>query len=236
MAELPGAANVRRAMGRRRRLRRGLVSALVVALVAATVWAVGFSPLLAVRQVRVDGATIVTADDVRAAAQVPMGTPLARLDTATIAGKVTSALPAVASATVSRHWPGTLVITIKQRVIVFQVSQGGLFHWVSADGVDFNATPDKQAAVTVAVALGSQALLAAVATVVQATPPEVASHVQSMSAASLDSITLLLDGGRQVVWGSADQSDLKAEVIVALLANVKGKVYDISAPSNPAVR
>ena len=57
------------------------------------------------------------------------------------------------------------------------------------------------------------------------------------SAASCPIRSQTLTKGRdnaRVVWGSADQSALKAQVIVPLLQQ-KGTVYDVSAPSNPTV-
>ena len=38
-----------------------------------------------------------------------------------------------------------------------------------------------------------------------------------------------------MVWGSADESALKAQVIDRLLAE-KGTVYDVSVPGSPTVR
>jgi cell division protein FtsQ len=72
-------------------------------------------------------------------------------------------------------------------------------------------------------------------TVLSALPAEVHKRVRQVSAETADSITLQLDGGVRVVWGSADQSALKAQVIVPLLQQ-KGTVYDVSAPSNPTVK
>ena len=211
------------------------MAALVVGLGLAAYWLIGFSSLLAVRQVQVDGVSLVSADDVRAAAAVPAGQPLARVDEEAVAARVTAALPAVAAVKITRHWPSTLVITVTERVAVYQVSAAGAYNWVSADGVVFHTSADAQPVPSAIVALGDQTLLRDVATVVAALPAELAGHVLWLAAPTRDSISLQLDGDRQVVWGSAEQSDLKAQVIVALL-NVPGHVYDVSAPAHPAVR
>jgi cell division protein FtsQ len=50
-----------------------------------------------------------------------------------------------------------------------------------------------------------------------------------LSANSPTAIRLELTGGRVVVWGGADQSDVKARVATALLAR-PGKTIDVSAP------
>ena len=227
--------SVRRQQARRRRVRRVVVAGLVALAVLAAVWIVGFSTVLGVRDVQVDGASLVTASDVQTAAAVPSGTPLIRVDQNAVASRVVAALPEVATVTVSRHWPGTVVIHVTERSTVFQVLDGGVYHWISADGIDFHTSQASQSVPTAAVGLDDQQLLADLATVVASLPADLASPVVSVTAETRDSITLTLDDGRQVVWGSADQSALKAQVIVPLL-NVPGKVYDVSAPSNPAVR
>jgi len=226
---------VRRRMIGKRRTRRVVTAALVVVVLLTAGWVVGFSSAFSVRQVTVDGASIVTVDEVRAAAAIPAGQPLALVRDADVANRITAAIPAVASATVSRRWPSTLVIHVMERAIVYEVLQAGGYGWVSADGVMFNTSADAQPVPTVTVPTSDQALLTDVATVVQAIPASVAPDVTSLAAQTRDSITLQLSGGRQVVWGSADQSELKAQVLVALL-DVPGTVYDISSPSNPAVR
>jgi len=146
-----------------------------------------------------------------------------------------AALPEVGSVIVTRHWPGTLTIRVTERSIVFQVVDAGGYGWVSADGTVFHVSPDPQPVPTATTGVEGQKMLAAIATVVVALPTDLVSHVASVFAPTADSITLQLDDGRQIMWGSAERSDLKAQVVVPLLT-VPGTVYDVSAPSNPAVR
>ena len=56
-----------------------------------------------------------------------------------------------------------------------------------------------------------------------------------VSVASFDAITLELSGGRTVRWGSAEDSDAKAEALRTLFnAAVDARHFDVSAPSVPA--
>ena len=57
-----------------------------------------------------------------------------------------------------------------------------------------------------------------------------------MTAEAVDRITLTLEGGRTLVWGSAEESELKAEVAAALFASVEAEVYDVSAPRHPTTK
>jgi len=232
---VPAEFRVRQRQARRRRVRRVLVVVVAIALIVAAVWLIVFSPVFSVCRVQVDGASQVSADDVVVAAAVPMGTPLVRVDTDAVAARVIAALPGVESVSVTRHWPGTLVIRITERVAVYQVKVGELFALVSADGTIFDTSSARRSVLVASVDVSNQDLLRDVATVVLAIPPSLGPSVTSVSAGTRDSITLHLNGGRTVVWGGADQSDLKAQVVVPLL-NVPGKVYDVSSPAHPAVR
>ena len=50
--------------------------------------------------------------------------------------------------------------------------------------------------------------------------------------ATVDQISLVLRDGRTVEWGSAEQSELKAEVLVPLLKRPAQR-YDVSVPGQP---
>jgi cell division protein FtsQ len=55
--------------------------------------------------------------------------------------------------------------------------------------------------------------------------------VTSVSAAEPDQVTLQLNDGVTVVWGSADQAALKAQVLSALMAT-HARYYDVSSPGS----
>ena len=52
--------------------------------------------------------------------------------------------------------------------------------------------------------------------------------------ATVDQISLVLRDERIVLWGSADESDLKAEVLGPLLSR-PGQTYDVSVPGQATV-
>ncbi len=94
---------------------------LVVAGLAGFLWA---GPLLAVRSVRVDGATTLPAEQVREAAGVAEGTPLLQVDVEAATRRVAE-LPQVADVQVSRGWPATVVITVVERTPLAVVEEAG---------------------------------------------------------------------------------------------------------------
>ena len=225
----------KRRRDRRRRLWRWSGGGAALFLAAFLVWLLAFSPFLQVARVDVSGTELLSVEDVEAAAAVPLNSALVLLDTDGIEDRV-SRLPAVRSVAVRRSYPQTVHISVVERTIVYQRLQGAEYEWVDAEGVVFHTTdsqtPDALLAVTDE---GDVRLLKDVATVVSHIPPELEPRVARVQAKAVDRITLELDGGELVVWGSADQSELKADVLAVLL-QVDAKLYDVSAPSHPTTK
>lgn len=210
---------------RRRRIRMALIVLLVIA-VGAAVWAVWFSSLLAARQVRAVGIDGARAEQVLAAAAVPLGVPLAQLD-AGRAERAVRALAWVKDAEVRRGWPSEVVIAVTPRVPLAVVGSGRA---VDADGVVFDATAATTKGLPRVEAEGDA--LAESMAVLQTLPADLARKVVAISATTRDDVALRLRSGDLVRWGSADQAAFKAEVLGALM-NRKAEVYDVSAPELP---
>ena len=64
-------------------------------------------------------------------------------------------------------------------------------------------------------------------------PDDLAATVDHVEVETIDRITLMLRDGRQVLWGSAEESELKAQVLQGLLRKVRAPSYDVSVPGNP---
>jgi cell division protein FtsQ len=208
---------------------------VAVAVVAGVLWVVFFSSAFAATTVSVTGTSVLTPDEVTAAAQVPLGTPLARLNTAAIATRVKQ-LKAVADVTVTRSVPHGVTIAVKERTAVYAVSAGSGFDLVDAAGVPFTSVADAPKGLVVASITGDdERLRRDVATVVSALPQALRDRAVLISAETPDSIVIELSGGAEVVWGSAENSAQKAQVIAALLS-VKASVYDVSSPSHPTTK
>lgn len=228
-------AERRRRENRRRRL---LVSgvAVLLALALGLVWLVRFSPLLSARQVEVRGASMVSQDQVVEAAQVPLGTPLATLDTQPVAERVAGALAPVEKVRVTTSLPRTVRIEVTERTAVFLRQSGSQYQSVDHAGVVFasSARPTK-GAVLVRTDTVDNRLLSDIATVVQSLPPQLRGQVQVVQATGPDHITLALSKGRTVVWGSAADSNEKVPVLMTLLGQ-KATVFDVSSPGSPSTR
>lgn len=219
---------------RRRRMIWGGIGGAVV-LLALVVYLVAFSPVLAARQVAVNGTTLLSVDQVTQAAAVELGVPLARQDTAAIAARVGDLAP-VREVSVSRSYPDTVTIDVTERTLTYQLAGAGAVDWVDDEGIVFNSTPAAtDGVIQVSAGEADDRLRRDIATVVTGIPDAVRPLVSLITAEAVDGITLELSDGRTVVWGSADESDLKGEVLAALLS-VEAEVYDVSAPRHPTTR
>lgn len=224
---------------RRRQNRRklvGIVSGVgVLVLGAVMVWLLLFSSVFAVSEVRVTGNQLLTTDEVLEVAGVEVGRPLLTTDIDAIGSRVAGRVE-VESVTVERHFPGTVDVQVTERTLVYQRLDGSNYQWVDRHGVVFNTATTPQAGALVAsTATDEPRLLADVATVAGHLPQELLPRVEIISADAVDQIEIALGDGDVVVWGSAEQSELKAEVLTALLS-VEAEVYDVSAPGHPTTK
>jgi cell division protein FtsQ len=233
----------RRAFARRQWRRRWLtwkyvvLAVLLLGVVIGGVWLVLFSQVLAVKQVEVDGAELLPADTVRGAAGELEGEQLARLDLGGVETRI-EALAEVRDARVTRHWPDTVLIEIDERDAIAVVEIGGQLRGLDEEGVVFDhyrRAPDDMPRVETSPDAGRDALREAAA-VIAALPREISTKVDHVEVATVDQITLVLRDKRQVMWGSAEESELKAQVIDKMLTAVQAPVYDVSVPGNPTVR
>lgn len=234
--------SVRRFMqrARQRRMRAALPWAVIGGVVVAALlvgWVLLGTSLLGVRDVRVTGARLLTLPQVRQAAAVPAGTPLAQVDLTAVRRRV-AALAPVDRVAVHRDWPRTLVVEITERTAVAVVPQSGKFVLLDGAGVAFHtavARPDRLPTVKVTRPGQGDPDTQAAVQVLAALTGQLRGELASVSVDGPARIRLALRDGREVIWGDASQSELKARVATALLAR-DGKTYDVSAPDVVTIR
>ncbi|MEW2549425.1 FtsQ-type POTRA domain-containing protein [Streptomyces sp. NPDC047002] len=222
-----------------------VVLAGVVVLLGLVLWLLYGSSWLRLTRVQVSGGRVLTSEQVAGAARVPLGSPLASLDTGAVETRVERALPRVDSVAVSRSWPHTAEVKVTERVPVLVMKKGADFTEVDAKGVRFDTvrnapqgvpllelTPDPKAA---SPRFPAARLLREAAAVRAALPAQVARDTRSLQVRSYDSVSLRLADGRTVMWGSSEEGAAKARALTALLKGApKAGHFDVSAPSAPA--
>ena len=227
-------------LGAIRRLgrRRLLIALGVLVLVAAAVWAVAFSPLTGLDTVTVtteSESEYVDVAEVEAAADAQLGTPLVRLDVAAIEAAAEE-LPGVADATVERTWPSGVDIAVTPRVPVANAQAGERWQLLDTTGATIAEVDEPVAQlpqVDVPEGEGSERVLDAILSAIGQMPPELSSQVTSAAAESPGAITFMLADGAAVLWGSAEESDLKSQVLLVLLEQAPASSYDVSVPRSP---
>jgi cell division protein FtsQ len=223
---------------RRRPWRLTAYAAGVVAVLALLVWVVAFSPLLAVRSVEVVGVPQSEVGAIRNLAKVPIGQPLARVDSGAVSTRVAQ-LATLADVSIERSWPSTLVIHASPRVpfLVVKNPQGEL-EVVDLNGVAYAKISAPPPGVPVVYAASQAALsrdaLAAAVSVLRVLPERLHRTVSRVVVSSADLVTLTI-GPTQVVWGGIDAPERKLTIMEALLKGAP-RVIDVSAPDTPVTR
>ena len=206
---------------------------------AVLVWAVAFSPLLALRSgdVTVTGSDgTVQAADVQRIVAAHEGISLVRLDPAAVGREVADSLVRVRTARVTRSWPhGVRVdLTMRRPIAVHEVEQG--YEVLDSEAVVLETVPAPPSGlVTIAGQDGAEPdarAVSAVTGVVGSLDAETLARVARGSAGATGQVTLVLSDGARVRWGDASESALKARVLKVLLSQ-RASVYDVSSPHAP---
>lgn len=237
-------ARLRERNSARRRLvaYRVAVAVALVAVVLGGFWAVFASPLLALQsdKISVQGVQSAEADS----AIVPVvneyvGKPLPRVSTSAIRDELL-ALPLVYDADVRRAWPRGLTVTIEPRLAAGMVVTDGGYALVGPDGVTTAVVPDPveglpviHVTATDADKITSQASSAVA--VWRSLPTALQEQVTSFSVNGYV-VSIELTSGAQVVWGTSEESDVKAEVLALLVEQRPATVYDLRDPRQPVTR
>ncbi|HEY2062191.1 MAG TPA: FtsQ-type POTRA domain-containing protein [Amycolatopsis sp.] len=236
----PAPASAKRARPTRRaEIRRRWVALLSVLTLVALVYFLFFSSLLGVKDVAVQGAKQVSADQIRATAAVPADKPMLRVDVDAIRDRV-AAMSGIATVDVSRSWPSTVEIAVTERTAIafFDSGPGGDgFHLVDGGGVVFKTVKTRPAGLPelkLPKVSADDPVTRAVTAVLGVIPQAMLKQVTTATAQTPASVEFTLAGGQTVRWGDAAKADRKAEVLAALLTQ-PGKVYDVSAPELPTI-
>jgi len=257
----PGAATnvatpVAAPTGRARRRvpwRTRFVALAAVAVVAVVAWVLLGDRVFIVRSVTVSGTRLVSTAAVIDAADVPLGTPLSRVNAGAVTQRV-EGIRQVASATVTLDWPDHVAITVTERVPVLAVRMAdGRYDQVDPSGVIVLNTAARPAALPLlttplsGAALRSNPGVAAASAVLAELARSLAPTVTSVSVAELPTgsgggspageqqVTLTLKGGKTIVWGDPGNAAAKNRELEILLRSGVSYV-NVSAPGTVVTR
>ncbi len=221
------------ALKRRRRTRQILVTMTFALALTLGIYLVYFSEVFGLQKISVQGSKIVGSAEIIRAASIPLGTPLAQINTDEVM-KNLRIFPSIGNVEVRRVWPSEIVLAITERSPVATMAMNGKWRFIDSSGVIYGETariPEGLIPVTAE----SSSARGAVVQVIGSLPASIKRQVLTIVASSEDSVELTLTGSRQVFWGSATQSNRKVEVLSVLLTK-RASFYDVSAPDFPTTR
>jgi cell division protein FtsQ len=225
----------RRPRARPGRRLAGWLLLVAMAIAGGLAWALLGSGLFAVRTVVVTGTRLVPQSEVLAVAAVKPGTPLIRVNTARIAGRVLT-IRQVLAVQVAVAWPDRVVIAVRERTPALAVLVPSGFDLVDAYGVVVQLVEARPASLPLYTtsapvsALRGNPDVSAAAAVLGELPAALRSSVTSVTAPSPDQVTLQLRSGVTVVWGGPDDAAAKAKEL-AVLMQTHARYYDVSSPA-----
>lgn len=238
------------------RARKLLYTASALAIIAVLyVVLVFFSPLLATQKITVRGASLLETTQVEQKLEPLRGVPLTRIDEKKVR-ELIGQDNVIRSVQVESRPPHELVVTLKERTAVAVVKQGDTYHTVDSDGVSLlESATQPDTSVPLVRFSGDDPQTSAefhtISTALSAMPSELLAQVKEANATSTSSITLTLRDNTTVQWGTAEESELKAKVLLSLRQAIakraqeessseaqtqKVTVYDVSAPRVPVTR
>lgn len=238
------------------RARKLLYTASALAIIAVLyVVLVFFSPLLATEKITVRGASLLETSQVEQKLEPLRGVPLTRIDEKKVR-ELIGQDNVIRSVQVESRPPHELVVTLKERTAVAVVKQSDTYHTVDSDGVSLlESATQPDTSVPLVRFSGDDPKTSAefrtISTALSAMPSELLAQVKEASATSTSSITLTLRDNTTVQWGTAEESELKAKVLLSLRQAIakraqeensseaqtqKVTVYDVSAPRVPVTR
>jgi cell division protein FtsQ len=187
-----------------------------------------------------------------AAAGLDRHPPLISVDPGSAAGRVES-LPFIATATVYRHWPDKVVITVTERAPVLAMAGPGA-HWSVVDGAGrtLEVVPTRPPGLPALVVRQGPGVLppGPVGTTLapaasyglevgRTLPPAFSAQVVSVTEAADGTVSLALNSGITVLLGTDTDLQTKYRDIAAIIAHASlrgATAIDVTVPLSPVTR
>lgn len=218
---------------RRRRWFVGIGAVLLLALFVA----IGvYTPIMAVRDIRVQGTATVSASEIEGALEKFQGVPLALVDDQEV-HRALELFPVIKSYATERIPPHTLLIRVEERMPVLAYEREDGFDLRDPAGVLIDRVSERPVGVPLASAElqdTASPAFGAVASVIRDLPSSLRDRLVAAQATNAQDVTFTLDSGTQVLWGDVADTQRKAIVLEALIGAIGTPSFiDVSAPEAP---
>lgn len=223
--------------------KKTLAIATILILFGAGSYLLGWSSLLTVKQIEINGApTLISEKTIAKSLNLSLGDKLARVDSRALANRL-KANDWIESADISRNWiNGKVVIDLQPRTpVALYTAPGKPQVALDASGASFQLMGQVPAGLPKVSSSSVASGLIAIEIFTEM-PKEFSEGIERLTAVSPTNI--LIDGKfsdrtMQIVWGDGEDLSLKIKVITALLElpeNKSIRLIDVTAPHAPIVK
>jgi cell division protein FtsQ len=240
---IPHRADTVRARSARSILYISLASTFVV---VASLFAVSRSSLFALRHVMITGTAHRSVAEVRALADLPVGTNVVWLDTAGVVERLERD-PWIGSVTITRSLPWSVHIAVVERspvAVLAGVTGLGRGELLAGDGTLLGTAPEGTRLPTITLPPAAPATVGlpgedGAVRVLDALSPSVRHRIQQLDVGVGGTVTALMRGGTTVSFGPAVDLEAKARMLRRLLAwerttRTPLRTVSLVAPTAPA--
>jgi hypothetical protein len=223
--------------------KKTLAIATILILFGAGSYLLGWSSLLTVKQIEINGApTLISEKTIAKSLNLSLGDKLARVDSRALANRL-KANDWIESADISRNWiNGKVVIDLQPRTpVALYTAPGKPQVALDASGASFQLMGQVPAGLPKVSSSSVASGLIAIEVFTEM-PKDFSEGIERLTAVSPTNI--LIDGKfsdrtMQIVWGDGEDLSLKIKVITALLElpeNKSIRLIDVTAPHAPIVK
>ncbi len=223
----------------RARRRRWFVAGCTVLGLALFVIVGVLTPIMAVREIQVQGAQAVNVEELQTALSRFEGVPLALVSDQDV-HRALEPFPLVQRYSIERIPPHTLIVRIEERSAVIALDRDGEFDLFDPAGVLLGRVAERPGGVPVGspelTDTASPAFLAA-SNIVRDMPEDLRALLVGVQASNAQDVSFELSNGTQVLWGESKETQRKSVVLRSMLASVGApELIDVSAPDAPVFK
>ena len=198
-----------------------------------------FTPIMAVRDIEVQGAQAVDVEQLQQSLSRFEGVPLALVSDRDVHQAVES-FPLIQRYSIERIPPHTLVVLIEERQAVIAMEREGGFDLLDPAGVLLGRAVERPSGVPLGspelTDTSSPAFLAA-SKVIRDMPDDLRQQLVSVRASNAQDVSFVLASGTEVLWGEAKETQRKSAVLRSMLASIGSPGFiDVSAPEAPVFK
>lgn len=225
----------------RARRRNWLIAGGAVVGLALFVAVGTLTPIMAVREVQIVGASRVNTDEVRTALARFDGVPLALVNDTEV-HRALEPFPLIQRYALERIPPSTLLVRIQERTPVVAIERDGAVALYDPAGVlveTVEARPDGAPLASGAVADPTSEAFRAAAKAIRDMPEGLRAQLATVTGSSAHDVQLGLTSGVEVFWGEAAETARKSVVLTTLLSSLGDRplsMVDVSSPDAPVFR